>query len=207
MVLGGGELTISGKGTGQNMGAASWVNDEVIDLVLRVMMPENRLAVEVSLATGLRISDVLKMKTSEIERSPRPTVRDSKTGKRHRIYLPVELRREMLAIAGAVYVFEGRLDPQKHRTRSAVYKDMTHAAEVVKRARYISRQVQVSPHSARKVAAVHAYQRGGIAAAQALLVHDPEHPLVTLTYALADQMPPARRRARRRKKKGGADGA
>lgn len=186
------------------MGAAAWVNDEVMDLVLRVMMPENRLAVEVSLATGLRISDVLKIKTADLERSARPTVRDSKTGKRHRIYLPVELRRQMLAIAGEVYVFEGRLDPLKHRTRSAVYKDMTQAAQVVKRARYIAHSTQVSPHSARKVAAVHAYQRGGMDAAQALLVHDPEHPLVTLTYALADQLPPARRKPRRRKKGGAA---
>lgn len=182
------------------MGVASWVNDEVLDLILRVMMPENRLAVEVSLATGLRISDVLAMKTADIEKSPRPTVRDSKTGKTHRIYIPVELRREMLALAGANYVFEGRLDPNKHRTRAAVYKDMVQAADVVKRARYISRQVQVSPHTARKVAAVHAYQQKGLAAAQALLVHDPDHPLVTLTYALADKIPPARKRARRHKK-------
>lgn len=182
------------------MGVASWVNDDVLDLVLRVMMPENRLAIDVSLATGLRISDVLSLKTADIEKSPRPTVRDSKTGKSHRIYIPAELRREMLALAGANYVFEGRLDPNKHRTRQAVYKDMEHAASVVKRAKYIDRQVQVSPHTARKVAAVRAYRRKGLEAAQALLVHDPDHPLVTLTYALADIMPPARRRARRQGK-------
>lgn len=184
------------------MGTAAWVSDDVMDLILRVMKPENRLACRVSLATGLRISDVLSLKTRQVEDSPRPYVRDSKTGKLHRVYIPVELRQEMLELAGSVYVFEGRLDPTKHRTRAAVWKDMHEAADVVKRAKWIGADVQVSPHTARKKAAVRAYERGGLEAAQALLVHDPEHPLVTMTYALADKLPTGRRR-RRRTRKGG----
>lgn len=184
------------------MGAASWINDDVMDLVLRVMMPENRLAVEVSLATGLRISDVLSLKTADIERTNRPTVRDSKTGKNHRIYFPARLREQMLQVAGSLYVFEGRLYPHSHRTRSAVYKDMTRAADIVKRAKYIGPEVQISPHTARKKAAVRAYARGGLEAAQALLVHDPEHPLTTMVYALSDQIPSTSRRRRRKCRKG-----
>ena len=183
------------------MGAAAWVSDDVMRLVLAVMLPENRLAVEVSLSTGLRISDVLSLKTADVERTNRPTVRDSKTGKNHRIYLPAKLREQMLQVAGTLYVFEGRLYPHAHRTRAAVYKDMTRAADIVKRAKYIERDVQISPHTARKKAAVRAYARGGLDAAQALLVHDPEHPLVTLSYALSDQIPSQTRRRRKGAKK------
>ncbi|MCQ6425686.1 hypothetical protein, partial [Vibrio parahaemolyticus] len=73
-------------------------------LILAAMMPANRLAIEVSLATGLRISDVLSLKTDKVRQTARPYVRDSKTGKLHRIYLPAELRHRMLAQAGTILV-------------------------------------------------------------------------------------------------------
>lgn len=191
-------MTVSGKGIGAKMGRSDWISDDVWKLILAVMLPENRLAVQVSLATGLRISDVLSLHTPDVLRTERPYVRDSKTGKLHRIYLPRELRRQMLSIAGEVYIFEGRLNPMCHRTREAVYKDMQLAADVVKRARYVDADVQISPHSARKSAAVRAYGRGGLEAAQAMLVHDKEHPAVTLAYAMADKVPTVKRRRRRK---------
>ena len=46
---------------------SEWVNDEVMDLILQTMLPVNRLAVEVSLKTGLRISDVLSLKTETVQ--------------------------------------------------------------------------------------------------------------------------------------------
>ena len=178
---------------------SEWVSDDVMELILATMLPANRLSVQVSLATGLRISDVLSLKTETIQRTARPYVRDSKTGKNHRIYLTAELRTQLLAQAGSIWVFEGRLDPKKHRTRQTVYKDMEHAVAVVKRAQQVDRGKSISPHSARKCAAVRAYQRGGLDAAQALLVHDPDHPMVTLLYALSDEMPPSSKRCRKRK--------
>ena len=177
---------------------SEWVNDDVMDLILATMLPANRLAVEVSLATGLRISDVLSLKTETIQRTARPYVRDSKTGKNHRIYLTAELRTQLLAQAGSIWVFEGRLDPKKHRTRQTVYKDMEHAVAVVKRAQQVDRGKSISPHSARKCAAVRAYQRGGLEAARAMLVHDPDHPMVTMLYALSDELPSSKR-CRKRK--------
>ena len=170
-------------------------------LVLAAMMPANSLAIEVSLYTGLRIDDVLSLKTATVQRSARPYVRDSKTGKLHRIYLPAELRERMLAQAGRVWVWEHRLDWRRHRTRQAVYKDMRQAAAVYERTGRL--RAHVSPHSARKVAAVRAYKRGGLEAAQALLVHDTGHPLVTLVYALADQDGAGGASARRRKRRNG----
>ena len=70
---------------------SSWVSDDVMGLILAAMLPVNRLAVEVSLATGLRISDVLSLHTDLVRRTQRPYVTDSKTGKTHRIYIPAEL--------------------------------------------------------------------------------------------------------------------
>lgn len=177
---------------------SEWVNDEVMDLILATMLPVNRLAVEVSLKTGLRISDVLSLKTATVQRTARPYVRDSKTGKNHRIYLGTELRTRLLAQAGSIWVFEGRLDPKKHRTRQAVFKDMEQAVSVVKRAQHVESDKHISPHSARKCAAVRAYQKGGLEAAQALLVHDEDHPLVTLVYALSDKAPSSKRRRKRK---------
>ena len=163
---------------------SGWVEDDIMKLVLAAMMPVNALAIETSLYTGLRIDDVLALKTETVRKTARPYVRDSKTGKTHRIYLPAELRERMLAQAGRLYVWEHRTDWKKHRTRQAVYKDMRKAAEVFERSGKV--REHISPHSARKAAAVRAYKRGGLEAAQALLVHDEGHPLVTLLYAMAD---------------------
>lgn len=178
---------------------SSWVSDDVMGLVLAAMMPANRLAVQCSLATGLRIDDVLSLHTETVQHTARPYVRDCKTGKLHRVYIPVELREQMLAQAGRVYIWEGRTCRDRHRTRQAVYKDMVRAANIVKRAGWVSRNITISPHSARKCAAVRAYRKGGLAAAAALLQHDTAHPAVTLLYALSDQDQPMQRRPRRRR--------
>lgn len=163
---------------------SEWIDEATLDLVLAAMMPGNALAMETSIATGLRIDDVLALKTETVQRTARPYVRDSKTGKTHRIYLPRELRERMLAQAGRVYIWEHRTDWTRHKTRQAVYKDVRHAAAVFERTGRL--RAHVSPHSGRKVAAVRAYKRGGLAAAAALLNHDESHPLVTLLYALSD---------------------
>lgn len=176
---------------------SEWVDAGTLDLILAAMMPGNALAVECSLATGLRIDDVLALKTETVRRTPRPYIRDSKTGKTHRVYLPRELRARMLAQAGRVYVWEHRTDWTRHRTRQAVYKDMRQAAWVFERNGRLG--AHVSPHSARKCAAVRAYQRGGLDAAAALLNHDEGHPLVTMVYALADQAGAAGASGRRRR--------
>lgn len=185
---------------------SEWVEDDTMRLILAAMMPANALAIEVSLYTGLRIDDVLSLKTDHVRRTPRPYVRDSKTGKSHRIYLPAELRERMLSQAGRVWVWEGRTDWTRHRTRQAVYKDMRQAAQVFERTGRL--RAHVSPHSARKSAAVRAYKRGGLDAAAALLQHDTGHPLVTLVYALADDgaasaaLASSRRGSRTRGRKG-----
>ena len=90
--------------------------------ILAALTPENRLACEVSACTGLRIGAVLNLRSERLQE--RMTVRELKTGKTKRIRLPAALLDRLVAISGKVYVFEGRLDYRKHRTRQAVYKDL-----------------------------------------------------------------------------------
>lgn len=136
---------------------------------------------EVSLATGLRISDVLNLRTERLKE--RITVRELKTGKNRRIRLPDELLRRCLSQAGKVWVFEGRTDWRKHRSRQAVYKDIKRAARLFR----LPTDLQVSPHTARKVYAVTAYQHSGsLRHVQQLLQHESE--AVTMLYAMADEL-------------------
>ena len=85
-------------------------------------MPENRLALIVSMTTGLRINDVLNIKSADLHRD-RFTVREQKTGKNRRIRLDTRLRDDLLRYAGRIYVFENRLDYKRpNMTFSDTYK-------------------------------------------------------------------------------------
>lgn len=151
--------------------------------VLAALMPENRLIMELCMATGLRVSDVLELRTADLRR--RQTVRQRKTGKTRRVQWPVALYEQMELGAGRLWVFESRTDPRRHRTRQAVWKDVKRAEGVFKRSGALSRRQNLGPHTARKFAAVEAYHKGGLPAAQRLLSHS--DPLVTRLYALADK--------------------
>lgn len=132
------------------------------------------------MATGLRIGDVLELRTDALRKSPRLTVRELKTGKRRRVSLPAELYKRLLAIAGKVYVFEHRTDWRKHRTRQAVYKDLKRIAGMYRL------KTNIAPHTARKVWAVEKYHQTDLKRVQTLLGHSDE--AVTMIYALADEM-------------------
>lgn len=94
------------------MSRSSYVEPTALGLVLAALQPTNRLVFEVMLATGLRVGDVLKLTTEQVKRQ-RFTVRESKTGKTRRVYLPAKLQLQLLAQAGRLYAFEGRTDWRK----------------------------------------------------------------------------------------------
>lgn len=150
--------------------------------LLAALMPANRLACEVSLATGLRIGDVLSLRPDDIK--PRPTITESKTGKSRRIYLNADLQKRLRQMAGRYWVFESRCDEHRHRSRQAVYVDLKRAAKLFR----LPAALVVTPHSCRKIYAVGAYKRSGgkIAAVQRLLQHS--HESVTMLYAMADAL-------------------
>lgn len=56
-------------------------------------MPENRLVMQLCIATGLRVSDVLELRSADLKR--RQTVRQKKTGKPRRVQWPAALYEQM----------------------------------------------------------------------------------------------------------------
>lgn len=167
------------------MGRSSWVSDEAMGHVLAALTPQNRLVMEVCISTGLRVGDVLALKTAALR--PRQTIREQKTGKTRRVRWRKDLYERMLAGAGRLWVFEGRTDWKRHRTRQAVWKDLRRISRVFLPGGGIPRGAQVSPHSARKMYAVGLlHQTGDLRRVQKELNHDSE--AVTLLYAMADQI-------------------
>lgn len=158
----------------------------IFQAVLDGLTYPNYLVMRVCLKTGLRLDDVLSIRADHLKL--RFTVREKKTGKSKRVYLGVDLFRELSAWtkhnprnAGCVYVFPHRLHKDRHRTRQAVYKDVKN----------IARQLQlpgnICPHSARKCAAVREYSRTlSLAAVKQFLNHDSD--ITTMLYALSDKL-------------------
>lgn len=156
-----------------------WIPKGEMEHLLAGLMPANRLACEVSLATGLRINDVLALTVDKV-RKQRFTVREEKTGKTKTVRLPNELVRRCLDCSGQHYVFEGRLNGREHRTRQAVFKDLKRVA------RLFRIHKNIAPHTMRKIYAVDEYERSGgnLKKVQRLLNHENE--AVTMLYAMAD---------------------
>ena len=142
-------------------------------------MPQNRLALQISLTTGLRIDDVLHIKSAQLEKD-RFTIKEMKTGKSRRVRLPKALRDECLRQAGRYYVFEHRLDPTKPRTRQAVYKDLKRACKLFR-----VNGLQISPHTARKIYSVGLFDKcNSVEKVQSVLNHS--KPEITEVYTLSD---------------------
>lgn len=158
---------------------ADYINDKVFQSILLSLMPENRLALEISLSTGLRIGDVLKLQRKDILQN-QIRVTEQKTGKPKRLTIPKRLRERALSISGTVYVFPHRTDPERSRTVSAVYKDIKRSCKLFR-----INDLQISPHSARKIYAVKKYHKhNDLMALKNQLNHD--NLAVTMLYAMAD---------------------
>lgn len=142
------------------------------------MHHENALAVEVSLETGLRIGDVVALRRDQLD-GQRLRFVASKTGKPGVKRISAQLAKQLRQIAGSVYIFEHRTDPNKHRTRQAVWRDVKSAAAAC------SIHQNAAPHSARKTYAVEVFHAGGLPAARKELQHDSYG--TTLLYALSDK--------------------
>lgn len=155
-----------------------WIEHDDMKLVMRLLTPANALAAEVALRTGLRISDVLSIKKEQLEKGCRFTVREQKTKKSRRVYLGKDLRERLLRQSGNIYVFEHALDPARHRTRQAVFKDLKRAAKALRI------DANFAPHSMRKIYAVDYFRRYGLAATQKILGHN--YPSTTLIYLLSE---------------------
>lgn len=170
----------------------TYIDGDQLELVLALLTPPNRLACQLALHTGLRISDVLALRTEQLR--PRLTIHESKTGKSRRITIPKQLLADIREQAGDIWAWPGR-DPSKHRTRQAVWAD-------VKRAQRACRlPSNIGPHSLRKTYAVRQYARSGdLGKVQTALNHSDM--AVTMLYAMADHLTTQRKAggAKRRSK-------
>lgn len=156
-----------------------WVNTDIIGHILASLTYENELACRLSLATGLRIGDCLALKTERLLKGNRFVVKEEKTGKGRRVYIPNKLYAELLKNAGRFYVFENRCDVKKHRTRQAVFKDIKRSADLFRV------KENVAPHTMRKCFAVEFYkQNNSMKKVKELLNHSSE--AITTIYAMAD---------------------
>ena len=151
------------------------------------MTPANRLALLVEMQTGLRIGDVLQLRSVELRRGQRFSVREQKTGKSKRIYIKKPLYDALLKQAGRYWVFPGRTDERRHRTRQAVWKDLKRCARLWRVSGLASGRENWGTHSARKIFAVAELQRSGdLRVVQRALNHS--SPELTALYALADKL-------------------
>lgn len=165
------------------MSVSEYVPKAELGHIFAALMPANRLALQVSEATGLRIGDVLTLRVEQLRRGNRLIVKESKTGKSRRVTIPRRLYSDLLAQAGEIWVFPGARDPQKHRTRQAVWADLKRAARAFRLPQ------QVSPHSLRKVFAVREWEKSGdLAKVGRQLNHESTHPETTMLYAMAAEL-------------------
>lgn len=149
-----------------------------VEHILAALTPQNALIMRTVLHTGLRISDVLELRTEQLR--PSMWVVEKKTGKRHRCGLPQPLLAEIRAQAGEMWAFPGT-KPDRHKTRQAVWFDVKRAA------RAFRFETNIGTHSFRKVYAVRLMKKyGDIRRVQRAMSHG--SPSVTAVYAMADEL-------------------
>jgi integrase len=157
-----------------------------MDHVLAALTPSNRLVCRVCLQTGLRVGDVVSLKTRDLK--GQFWIVEAKTKKRRRVNLPRDLLNQITAQAGEVWAFPGR-KPGQHRTRQAVWADVKRAAKAFR-----IRQ-NVAPHSFRKVYAVELLRRcGDVKRVQRALNHS--DCATTMVYVMAAELLDAKRRGK-----------
>jgi len=155
--------------------------EKEVDRVLAALMPSNRLAMRVVLHTGLRISDVLNLRPEQLK--AQFWVSELKTGKRKRVALPAPLLADLQRHSGKYWVFPGRSDPKKHRTRQAVWWDIKRAAKAFRLPQ------NIGTHSGRKVYAVKLMDKyGDFDRVRRALNHSANHDATTMIYAMADHI-------------------
>lgn len=188
-VRGGGFTPVESQGVDLRLKTDYLLHREV-GHVLAALMPQNRLIARVCLHTGLRVGDVVALRTQDI--GLQFIVTEAKTKKRRRVGLTAGLLRDIQAQAGPEWAFPGR-KPGSHKTRQAVWQDVKRAAKAFRLPQ------NVAPHSLRKVYAVDLLARyGDIERVQRALNHSSVE--TTLIYAMADKLLDAKLAKMRRRR-------
>lgn len=155
---------------------------EDMERLLNKLQRPNSLACKVAVKTGLRIDDCLAIEKAQLKE--RFTVTEKKTGYHRRVWIGKKLLGELLQFCKgnkSLYVFPHRFDPERHRTRQAVFKDIRKQCE------RLEIKGRVSPHSFRKAYAVKYFSKtGNLSAVQKRLGHKKLE--TTILYAMADKI-------------------
>lgn len=179
--------------------------------LLETLTPQNELVLELCMMTGMRITDALQMTAADAKRltatrSPQCSYlySEKKTGKEREVRLSQDWLERAVEQhrPESPWLFAGR-DPQKHRTRQAVWKDLHRAAKLY-RVNGRRLKARIGTHTARKVYAVGLYQeavkngeKDPLGLVRANLNH--RDPAVTYLYALADVITARKRQSSSRK--------
>lgn len=185
-----------------------YVPKEIFSRILEALTPQNALVLELCMGSGMRISDALSMTYDEAmgmlcSGSTRYHYTEKKTGKERDASVPSDWLCRALDQYNpkSDWLFAGR-DPQKHRTRQAVWKDLHRAAKLY-RVNGQRLRARIGPHTARKIYAVGLYHEAAENGSEdplGAVMDDLNHsdPAVTSVYALADVIS-ARKRDLRQK--------
>lgn len=157
---------------------SDYIKPSVYNKIYGRMQYENALCLRVCLETGLRVGDVLKVMAEDIRGRTLHYIAE-KTGKAGKKVLSHATAAELKRLSGGSgYCFKGRNDPQKHRNRTTVWKDVKQAA----RAAGVKGNLTV--HSARKTYAVNLFHNKGIEEVEKELQHSRLD--TTMIYAFSD---------------------
>lgn len=143
------------------------INRSQLRALLGLLPDAAALAVRISADTGLRISDVLAIRVSDI--APTMRVRESKTGKERAVKLSADTLDAAISYAKHGHAM---LIP---RNRSTIYRQIRHAANTLG-------MPHVSMHSVRKYYARQYCRKHGLDATQREMQHD--YLSTTLLYVL-----------------------
>lgn len=157
---------------------SEYIDGELWRGIVSGMTPANALAIAVSLETGMRIGDVLRLETRDLMENGIMYIAE-KTQKRGMAKCGKKLLTALRDNAIDGICFPSRKGSKgKYRSRQAVWKNVRKAACNA------GIKPHVSPHSARKTFAVELRRRCGIGAVQEALQH--KYASTTNLYAFAD---------------------
>lgn len=144
---------------------------------VNALPPTTRLAWDVAICTGLRVSDVLQLRPDMLSRG-RTAIVERKTGKWRSIPMPDSLYDRLIdhaALHNSDWCFPAATDTDKPMSRDVI------GAQLRRVNRLVAPQYTLSMHSARKIYAINLYRRtGDYNAVQRDLGH--EHLETTLIY-------------------------
>lgn len=135
---------------------------------------------EIGNATGLRITDILNLKYKQLL-TEKPTIKEQKTGKSKRIYIPKKTRTKLLKNMRnkEEYIFKSELSKTGHITRQAVFKAFKKAGEKAKT------EYNIGTHTMRKNYALKMKKNHNLKYVQNKLNHD--NLTETLLYLMKEE--------------------